>query len=285
MKKTNLKKRLSVFLFAVLLMVSLIPNCSFAYVEDATWGIDNPFGSSRIFYNENGSVKTLYTPYSQFNFSILGNPSNAVCSDLTQVYIKKEKSIGKGEYSNWQNANAVCWGAASGSSVGGVQTSCPYYRVNLAAEGRYKVLVYTYNQNGAHLFSQQFTVLYSQSKVCTNPKKIIDDVTVDTSAFTNSKGRSARVKFTVHDLTGNGLKKNEIYLRLCNLRWMQASSGHAGTYAPTDITITSSTVNRDEYIVSATISANYFKNVADEYYIECSLNGSYSGMFPALFIY
>ncbi|KNY25376.1 hypothetical protein [Pseudobacteroides cellulosolvens] len=284
MNKLNVKKRLTIFVLVAAIITCLIPNFSFAYVEDATWGISTPFPSNRTFYNENGSVKTLYTYSNEFNFSIKDNPSNKVYSNLTQVYLSKETKIRSGEFGPWQNANVICWGTVSASSVGGIFFSSPYYKVKLPEEGRYKVLVFTYDQNGSYLYSQQFTVLYSRSMVADYPRKIVNDAYVDTTAFTNTQGNWSRLSFTVHDLTGKGLTLNQIYLRLCNLHWMSSSFGHAACYKPTDVTITKSTINQDEYFVSATISASMFNNEKGEYYIECSLDASWSGMFPALFI-
>jgi len=284
MSKFIIKKRLSIFVLIAVLITCFIPNYSFAYIESSTWGISDPFGSSRIFYNENGSVKTLYTYSSEFNFSIKDNPSNKVDSSFTQIFLSKETKIRSGEFGPWQNANAVCWTTVSASKVGGIFFSSPYYRVKLPEEGRYKVLVNTFDKNGQFLYKQQFTVLYSVSMVINNPKMIVNDAYVDTEAFTNTQGYWSRVSFTVHDLTGKGLTANQIYLRLCNLYWMQQSSGRASCYKPTDMTITKSNINRDEYFVSATINASMFGNQKGEYYIDCSLDGSWYGMFPALFI-
>lgn len=287
MKKTNLQRKLSLCLVVVFLLASLISNYSFAYVEGATWGVKDPFPASRVFYNADGSIKTIYTYYNELNFSISSNPSSQVNPDLTQVFMSKETMIGSGKFNSWVDANAITWGAVSASSVGGIFYSCPYYKVALPGEGRYKVQVKTYDANGISLYSQQFIVLYSNSIVRDRPELVVNDATVDTKAFADNKGYWSRVNYTVHDLTGKGLTQSDIRLRLCNQAWMSASRGYASSYKPTDITITRSTVNPDEYSVSATINATLFNNIAGEYYIECQFtefSRYWSRMFPRLYI-
>lgn len=288
MKTTNLKTKSFASFLLVLIMTFVVSSYSFAYVEETSWGV-NPYFPNCTFYNSDGSIKTVYTTNNQFVFTLLGNQSNSVYSGLTQVYLSKETKVGSGKYEGWFYSNVESWCATAGGGIGGVSVSPTMYRVTFPQEGRYKVLLYTFDQYGTYLYSQQFVLLYSNSMVVVNPNKIVNDTTVDTAAFTNTNGYWSRVNFTVHDLSGQGLTTDDIILKLCNMNWMRASRGHASTYTPTDITITRSTVNPNEYFVGATIYATLFDNVSGEYYIECSLLNnnsykSYSGMFPHLFI-
>lgn len=286
MKNTGSRKKTLTSLLLALLMVFVASGSCFAYVTEATQGVNNPFIVRDVYYNSNGTVKTIYTGYNFFSFS-LKDTSN-ITTDLTQVILSKETNVGSGKYDSWVNANVELWGASAGGGVGGVSVSCRYFRVRLPSEGRYKAQVYTFDKNGRYLDSQSFLIYYSES-IFGSPKKIVNDATADTQAFTNSNGRSARISFTVHDLTYKGITASDIIIKFCNQKIMAASQGRASYYTPTDVTITQSTVNRYEYIVTATVNAGMYNYVSGEYYIDCLIrdNGiykSYCRMFPRLYI-
>lgn len=273
------KKMVVVGLMICLLMTSFMANVAFAYIGEPTFGITKPSPSEDIFYNPNGSVKTVYTINDSIHFSFL---DSTIDLNKSVVYVAKETSIGSGEYGYWQSSYYYIWGGGNqfGSACG--------FGIKFPSEGRYRVLIYAKRSDNTIAYTQDLKVVYHYRKVV-NDYNFVNDVSTSSRYNFYYYGGKLTVNATLQDLSGKGITASDVRIGLANMEAMRASYGRASLDWAKDIKVTRSTVNANEYYITGTVDATYFNNRSGEYYIDLYVLDSnrkgwtnWGGMFSTL---
>ncbi|TYQ17902.1 UNVERIFIED_CONTAM: hypothetical protein Cloal_0288 [Acetivibrio alkalicellulosi] len=252
------KKRNKIFISIIvsLLFSTLLANVGFTSSITPRIGII-PLNYHSVFYYDrhdlNGTteVKTIYTQNNNLSFSLV---QGSIDPDRTTVNISKASSFTSSTYSPVERADVNFW--SSGNQFGSSKTYC---RINLPGEGKYRVSVLAFpTERNAGATRQVFNIVYS-NYICNQKISVVDE-----ARFFAPTTRSISVHATVHDLSGNGITKEDVRLTLYNVEIMTISQGRASAYLADDITITKHQT-QDIYYISGTVDASFYNNRPGEY--------------------